>query len=327
MDNQFLTLMDLKNSLEPGDGAIAQVAEILNEENEILHDIPWARGNLLTGDVHYSRAAMPTAEVRKINEGILATASKKVAHTDTCIELSTRSIVDLRELKLAPDGNQYLLQEARPHIAVLGEDLAASMFYGSDAAGVLGFAARYGSLTGSNKRQIIDAEGTGTNLGSVYIVKWDTTEVTGIYPKNSTAGLDMMKLPIQLVPENSNEKKTFAAQVTDFSWMFGLKVRDPRYVARVCNIDMDDMATDETARQKLFDLLITAKNRIRKVTQGRVVMYVSPDLFTILEIAAFNKVNMALGYRDVTADTRVLSFSGIPIRCNDCQLIEEKKVV
>jgi hypothetical protein len=324
--SEFMTLLDLKNSLQPGDGAIADVAEVLVEENEILNDIPWQRGNLLTGDVHFKREAMPSAEVRKINEGITSTISKKVAQTDTCIELASRSIVDMAELKLAPNASEYLALESKPHIAVLGEDFAANVFFGTDTSGVLGFATRYGQLNGPKKRQIIDAAtgATGTNLSSIYIVKWDPDEVTGIYPKNSSAGLEMVPLANQLVPDKNG--KLFRAHVTDYSWFVGLKVRDDRYAARVCNIDMDDVATDEAARQKLFEHLITVKNRVYHVTTGRVVIYVSPDLYSILEVAAFNKSNMALGYKDVENDTRILTFSGIPIRKNDCQLAPEKRV-
>ena len=70
MANEFLTLMDLKNRMAPGDKSIDSVAEVLAQENELLEDIPWRAGNLVTGDVHYKRSALPKAFVRKINEGI-----------------------------------------------------------------------------------------------------------------------------------------------------------------------------------------------------------------------------------------------------------------
>ena len=122
MANEFLTLMDLKNRMNPGDSALAYIAEVLAQENEVLDDIPWARGNQLTGDVFFKRSAKPRAQVRKINEGIEASASKTEAHTETCIELASRGIVDMSELKLAPNAGQYLLSENKPHIAVLGEE-------------------------------------------------------------------------------------------------------------------------------------------------------------------------------------------------------------
>ncbi|GHV46815.1 hypothetical protein FACS1894204_09190 [Synergistales bacterium] len=332
MANDFLTLMDLKNRLAPGDAGIASVAEIIAQENDVLNDIPWKRGNLITGDRHLTRTAMPHAVVRKINEGIEATTSKTEPHTDTCIELASRGVVDVKELELAPDAAQFLLSENKPHIAVLGEDFAASVFYGKDSGGILGFANRYGKLPTANTpktspaNQVIDAGGAGTNLNSIYFVKWDAEEVTAIYPMNAKAGLQVTPQNNVYVPDNGNPSKTFLAHVTEFSWFVGLKVRDYRYVSRVANIDMDALKTDEALRQKLFEYMILAKNKIHHVNQGRVVMYVSPDLYSWLEIAAFNKVNMALGYGNVEGDTRILRFSSIPIKRNDCQTEPEKAV-
>jgi hypothetical protein len=328
MAYELMTLLDLRSSVMPVDGGIVQVAEILVEENEALADIPWKAGNQLTGDVHFKRTAMPKAARRNINQGIKSSLSKKEAETDTCIEITSRSVVDMGELDIAPDAAAYLALEARPHIAVMGEEAVRTIFYGDDAAGVLGIRTRYNKISGAPKdkaRQIISAGGTGTNLTSVYIVKWDSNELTGIYPKNTTMGLKTVMLVNQLIPDKDGE--TFRAHITDYSQYIGLKVRDPRYVARVCNIDMDDLATDADARKALFRLLITAKNRIHHVTQGRVVMYMNPDLASMIEIAAFEKENTVVGYKEgLTSDTRVLTFSGIPIRRNDFQAEPEAAV-
>ena len=160
---EFQTLLDLKNSVLPGDSQLADVAEVLTEENEALKDIPWTRGNQLTGDIHFRRAAMPSSQIRAINQGIKASVSKKKSQTDTCVEISSRSIVDMSELKLAPNAARYLLMESKPHLAVLGQDIITQIFYGKDKDGILGLAARYGSLTSAERdkaRQVVDYGGT-----------------------------------------------------------------------------------------------------------------------------------------------------------------------
>ncbi|MBQ9526716.1 MAG: hypothetical protein IJR68_03820 [Fretibacterium sp.] len=331
MANELKTLVDLKNQMAPGDGALMDVAEILTQENEILNDIPFVQGNLITGDRYLVRSAMPSAQIRKINEGFESTVSRTEAMTETCIEVVSRSIVDMKELELAPDATKFLLSESRPHIAVMGETFCTYLFYGTDANGILGIAPRYNKLS---NEQVIDAGGTGNNLASIYIVKWDNDEVTGIYPKNAAphaptaAGIEVKAQADVYVPDRNG--KTFRAHVTDYSWTAGFKVRDSRYIARVCNIDRDALLaggdTAKTARQELFNQIIKAKNKVRNVNQGRVVMYADPDIFSVLEIAAFEKANLALGYGDVEGDRRVLRFSGIPIRRNDCQKNAEKKV-
>ena len=324
----YMTLLDLRSSVQTAEGGIIRVAEVLVEDNEALADIPWTAGNLLTGEIHYKRTAMPSAQRRNINQGIKASVSKKEAETDACVEIAARSVVDMGELRIAPDPAAYLALEARPHIAAMGEDVVRVIFNGDDAGGVLGFRARYNKISNAPKdraRQVIDAGGTGPGLTSVYIVKWSPEEVTGIYPKNTAMGLETTILTNQLVPDKDGEM--FRAHVTDYSQFVGLKVRDTRYVARVCNIDMDALSADASARQALFRNLITAKNRIFHVSQGRVVMYMCPDLANIIELAAFEKENTVVGYKDgIMSDTRVLTFSGIPIRKNDFQAEPEAKV-
>ncbi|MDR1377765.1 MAG: hypothetical protein LBJ36_01745 [Synergistaceae bacterium] len=323
---ELMTLLDLRGSVAQVDGGIIDVAEMLVQENEALTDVPWAHGNLLTGDIHYKRTAMPMAHKVSINQGIKSSVSKKEPQIDTCIQIASRSAVDMRELQLAPEPARFLALEAKPHIAIMGEDVVHEIFYGNDPDGVMGIAPRYNKLGDREKgRQIIDFGGTGSNLTSVFFVKWDGQEVTGICPKNAPAGLAIKTMTDQLIPDVNGDY--FYAHVTDYSQYFGLKIRDHRFISRLCNIDMDAIATDATARQKLFRDLITTKNRIFHVSQGRVVMYMSPDLANIMEIAAFDKENAVVSYKEgITSDTRIVTFSGVPIRKNDFMLNPEKRV-
>lgn len=324
MASEFLTLMDLRATLMPDGSPIKSYAELLAKENDILDDIPWTAGNLLTGDIHFKRTALPKAQIRRINQGFDSSKGAKESVTDTCVEIVSRMTVDMRELDLAPSPEQYLLSESKGHIAVMNEDVVTSFFYGADPEGIRGIAPRLGSLS---HNQVINAGGTGKNLASVYIVKWDTDEITGIYPKNTKAGLEVFTKENEYVQDKDG--KMFRAHVTEWSWFVGLKVRDERYLARLCNIDRDALLTGtnaQEARQDLFRKLIIAKNKIYHAEQGRVVMYADPEIFNILEIAAFEKANLALGYTDIESDRRVLKFAGIPIKRNDAQSIAEKKV-
>ncbi|MBQ7577753.1 MAG: hypothetical protein IJT21_05770 [Synergistaceae bacterium] len=324
MASEFLTLMDLRATLMPDGSPVKSYAELLAKENDILDDIPWTAGNLLTGDIHFKRTALPKAQIRRINQGFDSSKGAKESVTDTCVEIVSRMTVDMRELDLAPSPENYLLSESKGHIAVMNEDVVTSFFYGADPEGIRGIAPRLGTLS---HNQVIDAGGTGKNLASVYIVKWDTDEITGIYPKNTKAGLEVFTKENEYVQDKDG--KMFRAHVTEWSWFVGLKVRDERYLARLCNIDRDALLTGtdaKEARQDLFRKLIIAKNKIYHAEQGRVVMYADPEIFNILEIAAFEKANLALGYTDIESDRRVLKFAGIPIKRNDAQSIAEKKV-
>ena len=324
MAAEFLTLMDLRASLMPDGSPVSSYAELLAKENEILDDLPWRAGNLLTGDIHFKRTALPSAQVRRINQGFDSSKGAKESVTETCVQIVSRMTVDMEELNLAPSPEQYLLSESKGHIEVMNEDVVTSLFYGADPEGIKGIAPRLNKLSHS---QVVDAGGTGNNLASIYIVKWDTEEICGIYPKNTKAGLDVFTKENEYVADKDG--KMFRAHITEWSWYVGLKVRDERYLSRLCNIDRNALlsgATAKEARQELFNKMIIAKNKIHHVNQGRVIMYADPEIFNILEIAAFEKSNLALGYTDIESDRRVLRFAGIPIKRNDAQSVSEKKV-
>ena len=293
---------------------------------DILDDIPWIAGNQLTGDIiHFKRTALPSAQIRRINQGFDSSKGAVEAVRETCVEIVSRMTVDMKELDLAPSPEKYLLSESKGHVSVMNDTLITDFFYGADPEGIKGIATRLNKLS---HKQVVNAGGTGNNLASIYIIKWDTDEVTGIYPKETKAGLDVFMKENELVPDKDG--KTFLAHITMWSWFVGLKVRDERYIARLCNIDRDVLLGSgeaaKEARQDLFRKLILAQDKIYHVNDGRVVMYADPQIFSILKIAAFEKSNMALGYSDIKEDRRILSFAGIPIKRNDAQSVAEKKV-
>lgn len=322
MADEFLTLMDLKNRMTD-EGVVADIAEVIALENPILDDIPWQQGNLITGNIIFRRSSMPQVVVRKINEGVEASKSTTTPDTDTCVELYTRGEVDMSALEIQENPAKFLVSENKAFIAALGESCVEQFLYGDPDDGIIGLAARYGKLNNSlTKDQIIDFGGTGSNLQSIYIVKWDSTEVSGIYPKNTTAGLKVISKTNERVKDKNG--KEFLAHTSDYKWKVGLKVRDYRYVARLCNVPSD---VNQSTLDVIFRKIIICKNRVYNVDKGKVVMYVSPDLFDIIEIAADEKKNMALGYKDLENNVRLLHYKGIPIRRNDIQSVPEQQVV
>ena len=53
-----LTLSDFAQRLDP-DGSVPDIAELLNEKNEVLSDMLWVEGNLPTGMRTTQRAGLP----------------------------------------------------------------------------------------------------------------------------------------------------------------------------------------------------------------------------------------------------------------------------
>ena len=67
--SNFLMLMNLLATLMLNGTPVNSYVALLAKENDILDDIPWKAGNHLTGDMFFKRMGMPTAQMRRINQG------------------------------------------------------------------------------------------------------------------------------------------------------------------------------------------------------------------------------------------------------------------
>ena len=69
-----LSIADITRTLDPKSDE-AKIAEVLNQRNPILDDIPWKAGNLLQGNRTSIRTSLPTVTARVANTGVTPTAS------------------------------------------------------------------------------------------------------------------------------------------------------------------------------------------------------------------------------------------------------------
>ncbi len=89
----------------------------------------------------------------------------------------------------------------------------------------------------------------------------------------------------------------------------GLVVRDWRYIVRIANIELADMEV-EASQKLLYHAMIKA---IHTVPDGNGIFYASPGVVAMLDIAAVEKGNAALGWTELFGKP-ILSFRGRPIR-------------
>jgi hypothetical protein len=212
------------------------------------------------------------------------------------------------------------------------------MFYGNPATDprqYLGLSARYGTISGAgNAQNILDAGGTGSNNTSIWLVVWGENTVFCPFPKGSKAGLqhtDQGELTIY--DPNSNP---FQAFQTHYQWKNGLVVKDWRYVVRICNINVTDLATQattqsSTAATQIINLMSRALDRVPYLSMGRPAFYMNRTVASMLRIAALNKSNTALaiesGLSQFGTPTKWTSFMGVPLRRVDQLLNTEARVV
>ena len=321
--NTELTLADHAKRSDP-DGKVAKIVEILGQTNEILTDMAWMEGNLATGHKSTIRTGLPSATWRLINQGVAKAKSTTVQATDTCAMLETYSEIDTALANLNGNTAEFRLSEDRAFLEGMNQQMATAVFYSNSALNperITGFAPRYASLSAGNATNIIDAGGTGSDNTSIWLVVWGDNTAHGIFPKGSKAGLqhnDKGQVTAQDADNNNLE-----VYRTHYKWDCGLALRDWRYVVRICNIDVSDLAGGSPAN--LINFLVRASHKLPNMSMGRPAIYCNRAVATWLDIQALNKTNVNLRYSEVFGE-EVLTFRKMPIRICDAILNTEARV-
>ncbi|MDO5531061.1 major capsid protein [Sutterella sp.] len=313
------TLLDVVSRLD-GDGKIAPIAEVLNEDLPILRDIGFIQCNSDQRHVHTIRTGLPTPTWRKLYGGVLPSKSQTAQVTDVCGNLEAYSEVDKDLADLNGNTSAWRFSEERPFIEAMGQTMAETIFYGDVTVNperFTGIAPRYNTLnTDTPCARMVKSMGGTSDLTSLYFISHSVFH--GLYPKGSTGGLS--KTDKGQVTITKDDGSMFEAYRTHFKWGIGTTLDDWRGCARVCNVDINNVDGDA-----LIAAMIKAKNEILAKYVGRTKLYVRREIMTILELAALSKSYQCLKITEA-ADQFKTSFFGIPIVVCDSISINEDQV-
>lgn len=322
------TLLDLAKILDPN-GAVMDIVEILNETNEVLEDMTFQEGNLVTGHRTAIRTGIPLPTWRKMYGGVLPTKSTSVDVTDTCGMLEAYGQVDKALADLNGNAAAFRLSEDRPHVEGIAQTIASTLFYGNESTApeaFTGLAPRFSSVltaTAESADNVIDHGGASSDNSSIWLVCWGPSTAFGIIPKGSKAGLTTQDLGEQMI-QNSDGSK-YQAYVTHYRQDAGLCIRDWRYVSRVANISAATIATLANTKD-LITSMIKAEERIPKLI-GRPAWYVNRSIREALRLGINEKIAPATLSWETVAGKRVMMFDGLPVRRVDELLKTEARVV
>ncbi len=337
-----LTLLDWAKRQE--NGKVAQVIEMLAQQNEILLDMLWMMGNLEVGHKFTARTSLPNVYYRLINGGVQVSKSTTAQGIDQTAMLEAYSEIDVDEAELNGDVNAYRLSEAVAFIEALNQQTSVSLFYGNATVNqeqFTGLSPRFSTLS-SNANPLpssvntLDAEGTtSNNQCSVWLAGWSERTLAGIFPKGSQAGIfheDLGKYTLQTSvvsgtvgnPVGSSRQRVYGEH---WQWKQGLTMPDYRSTVRICNIDSTDLVTKAAGAADLIELMIRAWHRVKNRTSVKLVWYMNRTLFEMLDIQARDQVGAGgqLKYEEVDGIPQ-LSFRGVPIRNVDSLLTTESVV-
>lgn len=320
------TLVDVATRLDPN-GAIAAIAELLAQKNEIIPDMHWQEGNLPTGDRITQRTGLPTVMARQINQGVTPSKSTTAQVDEATAMLEGFCEVDKKLVDLNGNTAAYRLSEVSAFMESMNQGFANLLMYGDPTAAPAvfrGLAPRYASSTGYSGQNILKGGGSGSVNTSIYLVVWGPESVYGLYPKGSKAGLEHTDLGVQVVENAAGIGGARMLAYRDhWKWECGLAVRDWRYVVRICNIDTT--ITSNNIAADLIGLMSRSLDRPPTLNAGRAAFYMNRTLHSILKIQALAKSSNALSVEEGLTQIEV-KFLGVPLRKVD-QLLNTEATV
>lgn len=328
--SNVLTLTDWAKRLDP-DGKTPKIVELLAQTNEILDDMLFMEGNLAVGHRVTVRTGLPTVYWRLLNKGVQPSKSHTAQVDESAGMLEAWSEVDKDLAMLNGNTGEFRLSEARAFIEAMNQEMASTLFYGNSSISpeeFNGLAIRYSSLSAANAQNVVDAEGTGSDNSSVYLVCWSDQTVFGIFPKGSKAGLiqeDHGETTIENAGGVSGAR--MRALVERFQWKLGVVLKDWRYVVRIANIDISNLVSDVGAAN-LTKQMIKAIHRIPNLKMGKCAFYMNRSVAEYLDIQRLAGVSAGGGITYENVDGKMTyMFRGIPIRICDALLESEARVV
>ncbi len=336
-----LTLSDWAKRLDP-DGKTAAIAELLSQTNEILLDMQFKEGNLPTGERTTIRTGLPSVYWRLVNQAVQTSKSDAAQVDESCGMLEAWSEVDKDLAELNGNTGAFRLSEAQAFIEAMNQEMAQTVFYGNSSTSpeeFNGLHVRYNSLSATSGENVIQGDsGADAGITSIWLVVWGPNTVFGIFPKGSKAGLSHEDLGLVTVEGSTGIGGTRLRAYQDrFQWKAGLVVKDWRYVARGCNIDVSDLASNSSAVD-LGAMMVKMIHRIPNLGMGKACFYVNRTVAQGLDLQARSAVSgAALG---ATFGTQygtdgsyaayegrpVMSFRGIPVRITDAILTSESLI-
>jgi len=321
------TLLDLQKRLDP-DGKVAPIVELLNQTNEILEDMTFVEGNLITGNITTVRTGIPAPTWRKLYGGVQPAKSTTAQITDSCGMLEAYAEVDKKLVELNGNAAAFRLSEERAFIEGMNQEFCQTLFYGNEGTApeeFTGLAPRFNSLSAENASNIITGGGNATNT-SIWLICWDPLTVHGIIPKGSTAGLKSEDKGIVTIENADGSNGRMEAYRTHYSWDVGLTVRDWRYIVRIPNINVAALTKNAATGADLVDLMAQALEVLPTQKIGRMVFYCNRTIKSYLRRQIVNKVASSTLTMDQVAGKHVMTFDGVPVKRCDALVSTETTV-
>jgi len=330
----YLTLADAMKRTEDGK-SIAQVIEILSQNNPMLDDMIAVKCNQGTKHRHTVRSDLPSVTWGGLYQGIPQSKSRTAQVDDTTGFAEALSSIDKRLLDIAPGNEAQLrMSEAVPFYEAFNQEMASGLFYHDTTTSpekFKGLAARYNTLSNSN---VIDGGGAGADNTSIWFVTWGENYTSTIYPDGTTAGIKREDKGEQRILDGSGNP--YYAKEELFQWHLGVAVKDWRFNVRIANIDISEVIAGNVdlyalMRKAYWKLPNAVADREGKGAVGpkKMAIYCNRDIMEALDAqntnagGSDNFTRLSMGQVE---GKEVETYRKIPVRNTDALLNTEALV-
>lgn len=321
--SNYPTLLDLAKMMGP-DNQVADLAELLTQQNDILKDAVVQEGNRPDGNQTSVRTGIGGATWKKMYGYVQPDKGTQATVIDTCGMLRRVSEVDEDLVKMSGNVGKVLMNESYAAIEAMNQEMASTLIYGNETTepeAFTGFAPRYNDQSAENARNILTSAATpdGTDNTSIWLIDWGPS-VFLTYPKGSKAGLAIEDYGIESKTDsNGGVLRVYRSM---FKWDLGLVVKDWRRVVRI-NFDLEDVIASGATGPVLYNLMAQAIRRMPSSSFTRPVFYMNSDALDAYDLQANNKGTLAFKTVLDAQGQQVDTFRGIPVRRTDAILSNE----
>jgi len=327
LGNSYLQLIDLMKRSGPDGSVEANVVEALHTLNPVMKD-----ANVLTcnqGTKHMStiRTGLPSVSWGQLYKGIAQSKSTTQQVEDTTGFLEGLSTVDTRLLDISKDPAAVRMSEAQPFLESMTQEFEDAFFYsdvGTTPTKFHGLAPRYSTLASPN---VIAGGGAGSGNTSIWFVTYGDHATSLIVPEGITAGIVREDKGEQRVLDGSSNAYYVKEEL--FRQHVGVCVKDWRFNARVCNIDVSNVIAGSVQLNPLMRAAYYKMQGRRNyaidnggamIGATRTVIYMNRTLLEALDAESTNDGSadnfIRLRPMEIQGE-EVMTWRGIPIRDTD----------
>jgi hypothetical protein len=286
MADQLTAIEIVKRANDPD---AFHIVELLRTTNQMLIDVPAFPANSGTINITTQRITKEAGQHRIYNQGVKNVATQTTVVQDRVAILEAYAEVDKDEADHSGNVNALRMSEAQSIVKGMGITQARTLIYGdgSKADEFAGLYTRRNALhlpDGTLDPNVIDFGGAGSNLTSIYLVAVGQDLFKLIYPQGANSvGVERRDLGEVTKVISGDEKYQIYREF--FRAQYGMAVRNPDAVKRICNIPPG--ATGDDIVNKVLEV-----RRRMPDTASTYAMYSNVDVLIKIDQAARDKGNV-----------------------------------